>query len=83
MDTERLYLQTLIKELGSTTHIHAVKTPGNHAVKKLSQKLAEEGFDIRALTSPTVQKGHESLRVCLHTFNTKEHICRLKSLLQE
>ncbi|MCC5832786.1 MAG: pyridoxal phosphate-dependent aminotransferase family protein [Chlamydiales bacterium] len=36
-----------------------------------------EEFDIRPLRYPTVARGKECLRVCLHTFNTSEEIERL------
>lgn len=63
----------------STTHIQSVPIPGNEAVKHRAQKLADKGYDVRALLSPTVQKGKELLRICLHSFNTPTE---LKGLIQ-
>ena len=38
-------------------------------------------LDVRAILSPTVPLGRERLRVVLHSFNTKDEIDRLFSLL--
>lgn len=65
----RLYLTS------SETAIQPIALPGALAAKKAAQKLMQEGFDVRALTSPTVRKGQEVLRICLHAFN---HASELK-----
>lgn len=44
------------------------------------RKVPEE-FDIRPLRYPTVPRGRECLRICLHTFNTSEEIERLYAWL--
>lgn len=49
--------------------------------KELSKKLKEEGFDVRAILSPTVPAGHERLRICLHSFNTQDEIVNLLRLI--
>lgn len=69
--------QTILET--STTHIQPMAISGNHAVVDASKQLAAVGFDVRPLTSPTVQKGKEMLRICLHAFN---HTTELESLLQ-
>lgn len=61
----------------SHTHIQAVPIQGNDAVKCAAKNLVQAGFDVRPLMSPTVQKGHEVLRICLHAFNTEEELTRL------
>lgn len=61
--------------------IHSIQIRGNENVLRAENQLVEEGFDVRALLSPTVQRGHECLRICLHAFNTKQEVLSLiKSL---
>lgn len=84
MEKERKHLQMLIqiyRDLipnASKTHIQSIPIKGNKAAKELSQKLARKGFDVKPLLSPTVQRGKEVLRICLHAFNTENE---LKTLL--
>lgn len=54
--------------------IKSIVIGGNAETKALSEKLQNEGFDIRPILSPTVKEGLERLRICLHTFNTEEEI---------
>lgn len=65
----------------SESAIHCCIIPGNDAVKKLATKIQAEGFDIKPIRSPTVPKEKERLRICLHSFNTKEDIKSLVKLL--
>ena len=59
-----------------------LKRKGNREVQNLADELRDGGFDVRALMSPTVRRGQEALRICLHAFNTigelQELIGRLK-----
>jgi len=83
LESERNHLRKLIQIFyaahpkSSETHIQSVKIKGNEAVKYIAQKLIEEGFDVRPLMSPTVQRGHEVLRICLHAFNTENEVTTL------
>ncbi|MBI2279544.1 MAG: 8-amino-7-oxononanoate synthase [Bacteroidetes bacterium] len=61
----------------STSAIQCIIIPGNDEVKKLASKIEEQGFDVRPILSPTVPKGKERLRICLHSFNTKEQVDKL------
>lgn len=45
----------------------------------LLEYLEERGFHTSLLRSPTVRRGKERLRVCIHAFNTKEQILALKA----
>lgn len=58
----------------SNSPIQCIVVPGNLKVKQLAVMLQESGFDIRPIVSPTVSKGKERLRICLHLFNSKEEI---------
>lgn len=65
----------------SQSAIQSCVIGGNEKVKSISNQLQEEGFDVRPILSPTVPKGKERLRFCLHSFNTEEEIKMvLKSL---
>ncbi|HYD20974.1 MAG TPA: 8-amino-7-oxononanoate synthase [Flavipsychrobacter sp.] len=46
----------------------------NEKAKKASELLQSKGLQVNAILHPTVPMGSERLRVCLHTFNTKEQI---------
>lgn len=70
-------------DTGSTTHIQPFHVQGNQQAHQLSHYLAQNGFDVRALTYPTVRRGSECLRICLHAFNTEEEIDRLVTLLKD
>lgn len=64
-------------KLSSTHPIQSLLVPGNDHAKKASIYLENAGFDVRAILSPTVPKGKERLRICLHSFNTHQDIERL------
>jgi 8-amino-7-oxononanoate synthase len=58
----------------NTGAIQSVTIPGNMAARKAADWLQQEGFDLRPILSPTVPVGAERLRICLHTFNSREEI---------
>ena len=47
---------------------------GNDMVKSIADELQKNNFAVKAILSPTVPKGKERLRICLHSFNTIEQI---------
>ncbi len=65
------------KEKSSETHIQSVEIAGNESVKNVGKELMHQGFDVRALTSPTVRRGREILRICLHSYNNKDELSAL------
>lgn len=67
----------------SNSAIQCMFVSGNIEAKTISENLRENGFDIKAILSPTVPKGKERLRFCLHAFNTKDEIKQVVSLLKE
>lgn len=67
----------------SITPIQAIIVPGNKKVKAASLTLAEQGFDVRPIMSPTVQRGHELLRVNIHSFNTIQEIEEVTTYLSK
>jgi 8-amino-7-oxononanoate synthase len=88
MDPARRHLQKLLQIFrnsyprSSLTHIQSVPIEGNEAVKQMAKLLADQGFDVRPLMSPTVQRGCEVLRICLHAFNTENEIRQLVAHIQ-
>ncbi|MCW3084082.1 MAG: pyridoxal phosphate-dependent aminotransferase family protein [Bacteroidetes bacterium] len=66
-----------IQLIESNSPIQCIVIPGNGEVKKIASKLQEEGLDVRPILSPTVQKGKERLRICIHLFNRENDINRL------
>lgn len=65
----------------SQTVIQSCIIPGNVKVKSVSKKLMDKGFNVKAILAPTVPQGQERLRICLHSFNSKEEIGLLIKLL--
>ncbi|WP_375562864.1 aminotransferase class I/II-fold pyridoxal phosphate-dependent enzyme [Bernardetia sp. OM2101] len=66
----------------SKTPIQIIPIKGNEDCQKVALELQKEGFEVRAIKSPTVKKGDERLRVCLHSFNTENEILRFLEILQ-
>lgn len=53
--------------------IQSLIIPGNENVKQVANELQKK-YDVRALVSPTVPRGKERLRICLHSFNRPEEV---------
>ncbi len=85
MIAERVHVKKLIKMCSdilhspSQTHIQSILIPGNQRLLKTVKELRESGFSIGGLTSPTVPKESEMLRISLHSFNTTS---QLETLLE-
>ena len=73
-EVEKYQLQGFIS---SQSAIQAIIVAGNERVKALAQQLQTEGFGVLPILAPTVPAGQERLRICLHSFNTKEQITAL------
>ncbi len=67
----------------SSSPIQCLLVPDNSAVKTLAMKLQEVGFDLRPIMSPTVPKGKERLRICLHAYNTEKEITDLIKMVEK
>jgi 8-amino-7-oxononanoate synthase len=57
--------------------IQSIILSGNRRAKEISIRIQTEGLDVRPILSPTVPKGKECIRICLHSFNTEEEVARL------
>jgi 8-amino-7-oxononanoate synthase len=91
--TENIQLQQMLQEkinhflnvsakinsgkLKSKSQIQGIIIPGNEKIKEAANALQLHGFDVRPIVSPTVGKGTERLRICLHTYNSEEEMSQL------
>lgn len=80
-EVERLGLRVRFRE--SVTAINSCIIPGNQHAKSIAQALQQNGYDIRAILSPTVPQEQERLRICLHAYNTHEEISNMLTLLSQ
>ncbi|GAA4080321.1 pyridoxal phosphate-dependent aminotransferase family protein [Flavobacterium cheonanense] len=65
----------------SKSAIQCAIIPGNENVKSIANQLQENGFDVKAILSPTVPEGQERLRFCLHSYNSEKEISEVLKLL--
>ena len=67
----------------SESAIHCCIIKGNDEVKKAATFLQNKGFDVKPILSPTVAKGEERLRICLHAYNTKEEMAKVLKIVRD
>lgn len=60
--------------LNSESAIQAMIIGDNMRCRSIAGKVQHAGFQVNPILYPTVSKGSERLRICLHTFNTTEQI---------
>lgn len=72
-----------VRVIGGGSPIFGVVVPGNAAVRTVAEAMQNDGFDVRPIVSPTVPKGTERIRICLHEFNTEEEVKGLIKSLQK
>ncbi len=65
----------------SNSAIHCAIIPGNARVKRIALQFQNNGYDIKPILSPTVPKGEERIRFCIHSYNSREEISHVLSLL--
>lgn len=65
----------------SKSAIHCAIIPGNEKVKSIAKQIQDRGYDVKPILSPTVPEGQERLRFCLHSYNSKEEITEVLTLL--
>lgn len=56
---------------------------GNERALDAAQKLQKSDIQVKAMRSPTVSKGKEGIRICLHAYNPKEEIDQLLNEMVE
>lgn len=79
LELETLSLQSFC--IQSNSAIHGCIIPGNERVRAIAEKMQKQGFDVKAILSPTVPEGQERLRICIHSFNTAAEIQKLLEIL--
>lgn len=72
-----------LKLIHNSSPIQCLLVPGNTTVKNVENELQLRGFDIKAILHPTVEKGKERIRICIHSFNTAEEIKSCVKSLEE
>ena len=68
--------------IDSPSAIQCIIISGNEKCREVALQLQNEGLDIRPIVSPTVPKGKERLRICLHGFNSEEEILSIINVLK-
>lgn len=66
-----------INKLDSEHPVQGIILGSAEDASNFSRYLNDKGFDIRPILSPTVPKGKERVRICLHAFNSEEEISNL------
>jgi len=68
--------------IDSSSPIQALVVGDNDRSKLLASKLQKAGMQVKPILHPTVPSGMERLRICLHTFNTKDQVDSLFEILK-
>ncbi len=79
------YFKTKIKGLNFIESYSAIQcciVGGNEKTKLISNHLKNKGFDVKAILSPTIPKGKERLRFCLHSYNSYQEIDEVLEILK-
>lgn len=69
--------------IDSPSAIQCIIVSGNESCRFVAFELQKIGLDIRPIVSPTVPKGKERLRICLHEFNTEKEILKIFEVLKQ
>ncbi|MFT6210871.1 MAG: 8-amino-7-oxononanoate synthase, partial [Bacteroidia bacterium] len=72
-----------VQQIGGESPILGVIIRGNAEVRAVAAAMQNDGFDVRPIVSPTVPKGTERIRICLHEFNTEEEVKGLINSLEK
>lgn len=67
----------------SDSSIQCLVVGSNEKAAAIANKLQRSGLDVRSILSPTVAKGSERLRICLHSFNSDNEITLLSEILHQ
>jgi 8-amino-7-oxononanoate synthase len=71
---EKISAVNNISFIESHSPIQGIMVGDNFKTKALAAYLFEQGFFVRPILSPTVPIGKERIRICIHSFNTREEI---------
>jgi 8-amino-7-oxononanoate synthase len=65
------------KVIASDSAIQCVLLGSNDVARQTAAYLQGNDMDVRAILSPTVAEGTERIRICLHTYNTRQEVEKL------
>ncbi|CAM3976280.1 MULTISPECIES: aminotransferase class I/II-fold pyridoxal phosphate-dependent enzyme [Flavobacterium] len=83
LQNNSLFFNSIHQDSLFKSSIKSIVIPGNNNVKQTALFLKEKGFDVKPIVSPTVPKGEERLRFCLHSYNSNEEIQCILLLLEK
>jgi len=66
---------------GGKSSIQSLIVQGNEHAKQIALQIQQAGFDVRAILYPTVAKGKERIRICIHSFNTRQEVTKLAAVI--
>jgi 8-amino-7-oxononanoate synthase len=72
---------TRFKLSGGKSPIQSLIVQGNEQAKQIAFNIQQAGFDVRAILYPTVAKGTERIRICIHSFNTQQEVIKLAEVI--
>ena len=67
--------------LESDSAVQSAIIPGVEHVKKVASQLARKGYEVKPILAPTVPKGSERLRFCLHSYNSEHQMAAVLNIL--
>ena len=76
-----LVLANNLQLISSGSAIQCLVAGSNDKAKEVARHLQNAGLDVRPILSPTVPKGSERIRICLHAFNTPDEITLLADII--
>jgi 8-amino-7-oxononanoate synthase len=88
-DAERLQLKSNMDMFSKSTNlpcnspIFNVTIGSINKAKSLAKLVIENGFACKAILSPTVPKGEECVRICIHSYNTEKQLVSLSETLKQ
>jgi 8-amino-7-oxononanoate synthase len=56
--------------INSESAIQSCLIPNVSKIKEIAQNIRQQGYDVKAILSPTVPEGKERLRFCIHSYNS-------------
>lgn len=80
---DKIKINKNLNILPGESPIQCIIIPGNEQVKLVAKSIQKMGYDVRPVLSPTVPKGRERLRICLHAFNTEKEVLGLVEAIKK
>ena len=74
---QNYHQNNLPSKIESQSAIQSVLINGNKQVMALAEQLQQNGMDCRGIRFPSIKKGSERIRICLHAYNTETEIKKL------